>query len=63
MSAPMVVIGLVNGMIGGTCLVLPLIGLKAGYITTLLVSCFTGFIGYYTASILVMHIGKSGSIK
>lgn len=63
MGAPMTVIGLVNGMIGGTCLVLPQIGLKTGYLTTIIVCAVTGFISYYTAYLIVLHLGKGKQIK
>jgi amino acid permease len=63
MSMPMTVIGLVNGMIGGTCLSLPLIGLKTGSITTIIVCIVTGFISYYTAYLIVLHLGKGRQIR
>lgn len=59
----MIVVGLVNGMIGGTCLVLPLIGLRAGYLTILLVCVITGVVGYYTAYLIVVHLGRSRTVK
>lgn len=63
MTAAMIVIGLINGMIGGTCLVLPLIGIRAGYLTTIFVCVITGFVGYYTAYLIVLHLGNSRNIK
>ncbi len=63
MGAAMTVLGLVNGMLGGTCLVLPLAGLKTGYITTIIVCLCSGFICYYTAYLIVMHLGKGKNIR
>ena len=59
----MTVLGLLNGMIGGTILVLPLFGLKAGYIDTLLVSLTMGFMSFYTGYLIILHLGKAKSIK
>jgi amino acid permease len=52
------VAGMVNGMIGGTILVLPLLGLKTGYITTIIVNLLVGYTSYYTANLYVVHLGK-----
>jgi len=53
------VLGLVNGMMGGTILVLPIIGLASGYISSLLGCFIMGIISCYTVYIIVLHIGKS----
>jgi hypothetical protein len=55
----MTVAGLLNGMIGGTILVLPIIGMTSGYITTILICSFVGFVSYYTAHLIVVHLGKA----
>jgi hypothetical protein len=55
----MTVAGLLNGMIGGTILVLPIIGISTGYLTAVIVSCVLGFITYYTANLNIVHLGKS----
>ncbi len=57
------VVGLVNGMIGGTILVLPILGLAAGYVNMFVISILVGFIIFYTTYIVIIHIGKSKSIK
>ena len=59
----MIVIGLTNGMIGGTILVLPLIGVHTGYITVIWVSVLVGFISYYTARLIATHLGKGKNIQ
>ena len=56
-------LGLVNGMIGGTCLVLPQLGVTTGWITTIWVACIAGFISYYTARLIVTHLGKGKQIR
>lgn len=59
----MVTIGLVNGMIGGTCLVLPHIGLKTGWIMTFIVCIVCSWMTYYTAYLIVLHLGKGTQIR
>jgi amino acid permease len=59
LSTPKVVVGILNGMIGGTILILPLLCLGSGYLTSLTVCALAGFICYYTAHLIVTHIGKS----
>jgi amino acid permease len=59
LSTPKVVAGILSGMLGGTLLVLPLMSLNSGYITSLIVCASAGFICYYTAHLIVTHIGKS----
>ena len=50
-------------MIGGTILVLPLLGLKTGFITTFIVSSLVGYISYYTANFYAVHLGKEKDIR
>lgn len=42
---------------------LPLIGIKTGYITTIIVSLVVGYISYYTAKLYVIHLGKEKDIR
>jgi amino acid permease len=58
-SNSMTIAGLLNGMVGGTILVLPIIGMSTGYLTTVLVSSILGFISYYTGNLVVVHLGKA----
>ena len=53
----MTVIGLVNGMIGGLILLLPVYALDAGYVTTFIVILFTGIFSYYSCYLCVLHMG------
>jgi hypothetical protein len=58
-SNSMTVLGLANGMIGGTILVLPIIGLTTGYISSLPVCLLMGAVSCYTAYLIVLHLGKA----
>ena len=58
LSTPKVVMGSLNGMIGGTILVLPILGLSAGWITSIIVCSVFGFINYYTLYLSVLHFGR-----
>ena len=59
----MSVLGFVNGMIGSAILVLPVVALTAGYITSLWVTLLVGFMAYYTANLLQIHLGKGRNIR
>jgi hypothetical protein len=63
MSAGMTVMGIVNGMIGCNCLVLPTMGLSAGYLNIFWTCALMGYVCYYMAVLLVTHMGKSKNIK
>jgi amino acid permease len=56
-------LGLLNYMIGGTVLILPLLGMKAGYINIIVVCLMLGIISYYTGNLILSHLGKSRNIK
>ena len=59
----MTTLGLLNGMIGTSCLLLPIIGLTVGYLTTIWVCILIGSICYYTAHLIILHLGKAKDIK
>ena len=50
-------------MIGGTCLVLPQIGITTGWITTIWVCLICGLIAFYTARLMILHLGKGRHIR
>jgi amino acid permease len=52
----MTVVGLVNGMIGGVILVLPLLALKTGTLLILPITLFTGFASYFTCLLCLRHL-------
>jgi amino acid permease len=51
------VIGLVNGMIGGLILILPVLALNAGYILSFMVILLTGIFSLYSCYLCVIHMG------
>lgn len=53
----MTVIAMVNGMIGGLILILPVMALESGWLLTLIVLIITGFISYYSCYLCVLHTG------
>ena len=57
MSMLMTVLALVNGMIGGSILVIPLMSLQAGWAETILVILFTGIFSYYSCCLSIIHLG------
>lgn len=62
-GTPTTLVGLLNAMIGGSMLVIPVLGMEAGYlswtINCILICIVTG----YTAYLLVTHLGKAKNIK
>jgi amino acid permease len=57
LSSPLTVIGMVNGMIGGFILILPVNALNAGYAFTLIVITIVGAFSYYSCYLCVAHLG------
>ena len=57
LSPPMTVVGMVNGMIGGLILLLPIYALQSGYISTLIIIFLTGVFSYYSCYLCVIHMG------
>ena len=55
LSTPMTVVAMVNGMIGGLILILPILALDAGYILTFLVILITGFFSWFSCYLCVKH--------
>jgi len=58
----MVILSLVNGMIGGLILILPVLAIQGGYLSTFLVIGITGLFSYYSAKLCVLHIGNSSDL-
>ena len=54
----MAVLCIVNGMIGGLILLLPVMALEAGWLLTLIVVLITGLMSYYSCYICLMHTGS-----
>jgi len=53
----MTIVGMVNGMIGGLILILPVLALDAGYVLTLIVIFVTGIFSFYSCYLCVIHMG------
>mgnify|MGYP002360690835 FL=1 len=56
MSGPLTLVALMNAMIGGTILVLPLMFLGAGYLPAIIVTLITGAINYYSCKVCYDHL-------
>lgn len=54
----MVILCIVNGMIGGLILILPVMALESGWLLTLVVLLVTGFASYYSCYLCIVHTGK-----
>ena len=59
----MATLGLINGMIGSGVLVLPVVGIEAGIFTTVWVTLIIGYMAYYTADLLVLHLGRGRNYR
>ena len=57
LNAPMVVIGMINGMLGGVILVLPLLTLSAGTLLSGIIILVSGIFSYYSSMLCVKHLG------
>lgn len=50
-------------MIGGTILVIPLLGMQTGYLMIPTVAIFYGAIACYTCQLIIQHLGQSMNIR
>jgi hypothetical protein len=57
LSSPITVVSLMNGMIGGVILVLPVAAYQAGYLYTILAIIFSGSFSYYSCYLSIKHLG------
>lgn len=57
LSSSLTVVGLMNGMIGGVILVLPVSSFQAGYLFTILALIFSGAFSFYSCYLSVKHLG------
>jgi hypothetical protein len=53
---------LVNGMIGGLILILPVMSLESGWLLTLIVVLVTGFISYYSCNLCLIHTSNESDL-
>lgn len=56
LSNPMTVVGLVNGMIGGIILVMPLLSLQTGFALIAPITIVSGFFSYYASHLCLRHL-------
>lgn len=54
--------GLLNGMLGQSILIIPLVGLEAGIIPIVFLPILFSLITGYTAGLIVAHVGKAEHI-
>ncbi len=57
LNSPLTVVGLMNGMIGGVILVLPVTSFQVGYIYTILAIIFAGAFSFYSSYLSIQHLG------
>ena len=58
----MAIVGMVNGMIGGLILLLPVYALDAGYVLTLIVIMVTCVFSYYSCYLCLIHMGDQNDL-
>jgi hypothetical protein len=59
----MISLALINGTAGGILLMLPIIGLEAGWLMIPIIVFISALACYYTAVIMFRHLGESGSVN
>jgi amino acid permease len=57
LSSPLTVVALMNGMIGGVILVLPVSSHQAGYIFTIIAIIVSGAFSFYSCYLSIKHLG------
>lgn len=56
MNNKMTVVGLVNGMIGGIILVLPILAIKTGWLLIAPITIISGFFSYFSCLLCLRHL-------
>lgn len=62
LSGNMTVLSIVNGMIGGLILLLPVMALETGWLLTLIILVMTGLMSYYSCYLCVIHTGSEADL-
>lgn len=57
MNKYVLVIALINGMIGGLILVLPILALNGGTLLSFLIILTTGIFSFYSCYLCIIHLG------
>lgn len=58
----MTVVGLVNGMIGGIILVMPILSIQTGFALIAPISILSGFFSYFSSSLCLRHLRNYGDL-
>lgn len=58
MKSWLTVVALVNGMIGGLILVLPILTINTGTVLSIIVLAVTGFFSFYSCYLCLKHLGN-----
>lgn len=56
LSNPMTVVGLVNGMIGGIILIMPILALRTGTLLIAPITIIFGFFSYFSCLLCLRHL-------
>jgi amino acid permease len=56
LSNSMTVVGLVNGMIGGIILVMPILSIKTGFALIAPIAILSGLFSYFSSSLCLRHL-------
>lgn len=62
MNKYVVIIALVNGMIGGLILVLPILAMQGGTVLSFLVIFVTGLFSFYSCYLCLIHLGRNSDL-
>ena len=62
-NMPTAVVGIINGMIGGTILVLPVLTRSGGWVLTLITIVITGAASFFSCYIAVIHLGDQPDLN
>jgi hypothetical protein len=57
-SLPTTVLALLNGMFGGSIMILPLLSLKIGWLYISLIILTTALINWYSCHLVLLHLGN-----
>lgn len=62
MKGYQVIIALVNGMLGGVILILPVMAMHSGTVLSLIVILVTGSFSYYSCLLCIKHLGEHSDL-
>ena len=63
MTATTTVVSMVNGMLASSTLMMPSVGLASGWLTSSWTCLAMGYMLYYTAALIITHLGKAINMK